>query len=607
MIRSPFFVLLLGMLSLFLLAGCGGGSGSDAPPQPPVVFYAITSDVNPEDGGTVLGTGNYRSGTSFTLTAVPAPGYVFDRWVENGSELTATGSAELFGTANANRHITAEFLPLILELSSDDLTLNIGDQAALSARLVAGDLEIDDVSSVVSWISSNDGVAAVDDQGHVTAISEGTALISAEYGGQLASASVLVLPDSLESLRFEPSTVTLLVGSAPYLPTLIATYESGAEIALPSDRAQWSSSSAVASVSPDGVVAAVEIGTAEITAAVGDEQDTLTVTVTGAPLESLQITTVSPTLGPDRRVELFVGDQVQFRALGSYPGVGEVDLTDRVTWLSDSDALTIVNGGANAGLASAVREAEEVSVSARVDELGADAPVTATITIDPERPAAITVTSQLPGDIIRLVEGESSPPITFDAVVRNGLGGTVSEQVNLIFTVVSGPLTFTDGSVEEVLATVSGEASITGTITGPGQALVRVRVEGASLTTQRRVFVINGIDEVLLASRSISTVSTSGGDRLRVRFNLINLSGVDVPVVSLKVTAPVIRPDGSVVPGTVDLFPNTGPDGLPFDAVPANRIVGDGLLFSVGTDREEITATYRVEDPATGERFDINL
>lgn len=607
MIRSPFFVLLLGMLSLFLLAGCGGGSGSDAPPQPPVVFYAITSDVNPEDGGTVLGTGNYRSGTSFTLTAVPAPGFVFFQWVEGGVKRSSTGSVELFGTASEDRDITAEFLPATLELSPGDLTLIAGAPATLSATLLVDGEDPVDVSSAASWFSSNNELVTVTDQGTVTAVAEGEVSIAAEFGGQVASARILVREDSLESLTFEPSTVTLFAGGAPYFPTLIATYASGAEVALPLDRAQWSSSSAAASVSQAGVVTAVEIGTAEITAAVGDEQDTLTVTVTGAPLESLQITTVSPTLGPDRRVELFVGDQVQFRALGSYPGVGEVDLTDRVTWLSDSDALTIVNGGANAGLASAVREAEEVSVSARVDELGADAPVTATITIDPERPAAITVTSQLPGDIIRLVEGESFPPITFDAVVRNGLGGTVSEQVNLIFTVVSGPLTFTDGSVEEVLATVSGEASITGTITGPGQALVRVRVEGTSLTTQRRVFVINGIDEVLLASRSISTVSTSGGDRLRVRFNLINLSGVDVPVVSLKVTAPVIRPDGSVVPGTVDLFPNTGPDGLPFDAVPANRIVGDGLLFSVGTDPEDITATYRVEDPATGERFDINL
>lgn len=46
--------------------------------------YTITATANPEEGGTITGTGTFNYGQSCTLTAVPASGYSFARWTKNG-------------------------------------------------------------------------------------------------------------------------------------------------------------------------------------------------------------------------------------------------------------------------------------------------------------------------------------------------------------------------------------------------------------------------------------------------------------------------------------------------------------------------------------------
>ena len=59
-------------------------------PEP--VKYAVTVTVAPAQGGTAAGGGTYDVGTSVTVTAVPASGYRFVRWVESGMEVSAAAS-----------------------------------------------------------------------------------------------------------------------------------------------------------------------------------------------------------------------------------------------------------------------------------------------------------------------------------------------------------------------------------------------------------------------------------------------------------------------------------------------------------------------------------
>lgn len=69
--------------------------------------YTISITVSPEGGGTVSGGGNFFEGTSTTLTASPAQGFLFVGWKE-GSATVSTSASYTF-TVTASRNLTAVF------------------------------------------------------------------------------------------------------------------------------------------------------------------------------------------------------------------------------------------------------------------------------------------------------------------------------------------------------------------------------------------------------------------------------------------------------------------------------------------------------------------
>ena len=67
--------------------------------------YTISTSVAPAGSGSVSGGGNYLSGTSVTLRATPASGYIFSHW---GSNSTDTEPVKTF-TVSGNASYTANF------------------------------------------------------------------------------------------------------------------------------------------------------------------------------------------------------------------------------------------------------------------------------------------------------------------------------------------------------------------------------------------------------------------------------------------------------------------------------------------------------------------
>ena len=57
----------------------------------PQSFY-IAVNANPNNGGTVSGSGSYTYGQSCTLTATPASGYTFINWTKNGTQVSTNAS-----------------------------------------------------------------------------------------------------------------------------------------------------------------------------------------------------------------------------------------------------------------------------------------------------------------------------------------------------------------------------------------------------------------------------------------------------------------------------------------------------------------------------------
>ncbi|MDD4673939.1 MAG: T9SS type A sorting domain-containing protein, partial [Bacteroidales bacterium] len=86
--------------------------------------YCISAYTNPINGGTVTGAGNYYSGETCYLVAIPNNGYIFDDWTENGTQVSINENYDF--TVTSNRNLTANFVnsSSIFEIV-DDLVLNI--------------------------------------------------------------------------------------------------------------------------------------------------------------------------------------------------------------------------------------------------------------------------------------------------------------------------------------------------------------------------------------------------------------------------------------------------------------------------------------------------
>lgn len=69
--------------------------------------YTITTEVDPVDGGSVTGGGDYEYGQYCTLTAIPNEGYSFCSWLEDG---TMVSLEPTYGfTVTENRNLVADF------------------------------------------------------------------------------------------------------------------------------------------------------------------------------------------------------------------------------------------------------------------------------------------------------------------------------------------------------------------------------------------------------------------------------------------------------------------------------------------------------------------
>ena len=77
--------------------GCGGT---------PITYYNVTTSALPTAGGSVSGGGSFASGSTATLTATRAIGYVFTGWSGDASGTTSPVSV----VVNANKNVVANFL-----------------------------------------------------------------------------------------------------------------------------------------------------------------------------------------------------------------------------------------------------------------------------------------------------------------------------------------------------------------------------------------------------------------------------------------------------------------------------------------------------------------
>lgn len=161
---------------------------------------------------------------------------------------------------------------------------------------------------VLNWSSNDPGVASISQQGLVTAVGNGTAVITARTGNASATANVTVSQEAV-SIVIEPDSATLM--SVGETVQLAATVLDGNGQPVADAVVAWrSSDEAVATVSDQGLVTAVRKGAARITAS------------SGSAISGIELNVMIPE--PDR------GFLIAF-----YHATGGPDWTNRTNWLSE--------------------------------------------------------------------------------------------------------------------------------------------------------------------------------------------------------------------------------------------------------------------------------
>lgn len=218
-----------------------------------------------EPAGTVV---NWTSGDP-AVAIVDASGAVFAK---------SKGSTEIIASAggvSAVCNVTVVGIPVsAIVLSKSSLEMTVGDESDINARIFPEDAD----NRSVSWRSSDESVATVDGNGHISAIGIGETDIVASAGNVEAVCSLSVSGVPVESIELDTYSFGMKVGETRTVKVTV-TPDNAHEAEV-----EWiSSNAAVASVASDGTVTGNKVGIATVTARAGGKKAECLVSIMDEP------------------------------------------------------------------------------------------------------------------------------------------------------------------------------------------------------------------------------------------------------------------------------------------------------------------------------------
>lgn len=281
----------------------------------------------------------------------------------------SAGKTTVTATAVSGENVTASCLITVLPRKASSITIDrktIELEIESSDTLTATVLPQDAGDKSVTWESNNPKVAQVDQEGQVTALSVGTAIITATTNdgtGLKATCQVTVIPKRVKSIIMDESQVTIERTKTARLSVTVMPEDAGDKSVT------WSSdNSKVATVDGSGLVTAVAAGTAIIRATTNDGSNLTAecqVTVTPLKATGISIDRTEATLERDATLQLTAT-------------VTPDDADDRtVTWSSADSGIARVDG---AGLVTAVSVGTTTITATTGDGTGLTASCTVTVT-----------------------------------------------------------------------------------------------------------------------------------------------------------------------------------------------------------------------------------
>lgn len=309
-----------------------------------------------------------------------------------------------------------------VEVTPSTPSTALGTSKQLSATAVFSDGTKQDVTSLVTWVSSDENVATVSNLpesfGLVQTHAAGKATISARYPRGEGSTALTVTAATIVSLAVTPAGPTIAAGTTQQFKAT-ATFSDASTQDVTSSATWNSSDTSVATVSSSGstqgLAQSITPGTATITASFSGQSSTAILTVSAATISSLSVSPGNPSIAK--------GTTQQLTATAAFSDNTTQDVTSAATWSSSNLGVATIDSH---GLAQSV-SAGTTSIKAAYQ--GQAGSTTLTVTA-----AAISTISVSPDT----------------ASIANGTG--------IQFTATA---TFTDGSTQDITSTATWTSSNT--------------------------------------------------------------------------------------------------------------------------------------------------
>jgi uncharacterized protein YjdB len=288
--------------------GCGGGGGTAGPIPVASVDVSLakssvvvgeattaTASVKDANGSPLSGRGVTWGSSDPTVATVTQTGAVTA--LKAGTTSVSASSEGRTGAAT----LTVTPVPVAsvaVSLASSALSIGQTTQATASVKDANGNVL---TGRAVIWSSEIPFIATVNASGVVSAVNAGNVHIIATSEGQGGSATLSVAAPSIASVTVTLVSPTLAPGSRTQVTATANDADgnilAGKAITLSSDNAS------VATVTPQGVVTAVTVGTANITAVAEGVTGSAAITVAvtagfGSLAEKIHVVDIGTTFAP---------------------------------------------------------------------------------------------------------------------------------------------------------------------------------------------------------------------------------------------------------------------------------------------------------------------
>ncbi|MCQ2144506.1 MAG: Ig-like domain-containing protein [Bacteroidales bacterium] len=275
-----------------------------------------------------------------TLTATITPSNATNTnvtWTSSNTAVATVINGEVSAVGGGSATITVKtqdggftatcevsvFSPVtVISLDKTSETLRAGQSVTLTATVTPDDA----TDKTVTWYTSDASVATVKN-GVVKALKVGTATITATAGEKSAECKITVEPTPVTGITLDKTSETLRAGQSVTLSATVTPDDATDKTVT------WYTSDASVATVKNGVVKALKVGTATITATVGEMSAECEITVEPTPVTGISLDKTSYTM--------FEGQIVTLVAT-----VTPRDATDKtVTWSSSDTSVAAVSDG----------------------------------------------------------------------------------------------------------------------------------------------------------------------------------------------------------------------------------------------------------------------